>query len=328
MCQSSQLIPDAYLKHELVRQGEITMPDIQRVDFNQHRNCLLISNGTAEVIIATEIGPRIVGYRLVGKENVFAELGANSVEKTEFGEWHPWGGHRLWHSPEAMPRSYYPDDIPVQVETINDNSVKLTEAVEPPTGIQKEMKVILHPEGSRVTILHKLTNHGIWPVELAPWALTIVRGGGTVIIPNEPFVPHSDDLLPARTMILWKFTDLGDPRWTFGSKYIRLQSDGTRPMPQKIGVGNKQEWAAYLGEGSLFVKRFPYVEGEAYPDDGCNFETFTEGLFTELESLGPLCWLQPGESTVHVEDWFLFDGVKIDETDESIDKNFLPLIEE
>ena len=28
--------------------------------------------------------------------------------KTGGSEWHIYGGHRLWHAPEVMPRTYYP----------------------------------------------------------------------------------------------------------------------------------------------------------------------------------------------------------------------------
>ena len=172
---------------------------------------------------------------------------------------------------------------------------------------------------------HILTNKGMWPIELAPWALTIVKGGGTTIIPQEPFVSHDDKLLPSRSLTLWGFTDMSDPRWNFGKRYIRLSTDKLND-PQKIGAADKQGWAGYLRDKTLFIKRFPYVEGARYADYGCNFETYTAGDFMEVETLGPLTKLGPGESATHVEHWFLFKDVDAGTTEDTLDKAIAPLV--
>jgi hypothetical protein len=51
------------------------------------------------------------------------------------------------------------------------------------------------------------------------------------------------------------------------------------------------------------------MAGARYPDGGCNFELFTNPEFLELETLGPLVELKPGEMAEHVERWWLFEGV-------------------
>ncbi|HET6453605.1 MAG TPA: hypothetical protein VFI02_04320 [Armatimonadota bacterium] len=298
---------------------------IEKVPFFNHPNCYKLSNGTVEVIVTSDIGPRVIAYRFPGGENMLAELPEAAVS-TAFGDWHPYGGHRLWAAPEVMPRTYYPDNSPITAEPGKD-SIRLIEPTEPPTGIQKEMLITLDATGTRVTILHKLTNKGIWPIELAPWALTIVNGGGTTIIPNEPFVSHDDKLTPARSMTLWGYTDFSDPRWTFGKKYTRLHTDPKLEDPQKAGFGDKLGWAGYLRKDILFVKTFPYTEGKEYPDNGCNFETYTAGTFMEVETLGPMVKLEPEQSVTHVEQWYLFKDVKPGDTEESLDAAIKPLIE-
>ncbi len=47
----------------------------------------------------------------------------------------------------------------------------------------------------------------------------------------------------------------------------------------------------------------------------------------ELESLGPMVKLPPEGSVTHREDWYLFDGVTADDTDESIDANVLSKVQ-
>lgn len=288
-------------------------------------DCLKISNGTAEVVVSTAVGPRVLRYGFAGGESLFAELPEAAVS-TCLGDWKPWGGHRLWAAPEDMPRSYAPDNSPVEHEPSGDLSVLLRPPVEPATGIQKEMQVTLDGEGTGATLRHRLINRGRRAIEAAPWAITIMRYGGTVILPQEPYRPHEEVLLPARPLVLWHYTDLSDPRWKLGAKYIRLTPAAEAKTPQKIGVLNKRGWVAYNLGDLLFVKRFSCEEGATYPDYGSNCETYTEAAFVEIESLGPLCRLDPGEAAEHIERWSLFRGVKIGKTETEIDSALGPLV--
>lgn len=299
---------------------------IEKVAYPKFGNCYRLANDTVEVFVTTDIGPRIICYRFLGGTNILGELGSETVVKTELGEWRPRGGHRLWHAPEAMPRSYVPDDDPVEAEVSGKSTVRVAPKLEAATGIQKALYIELDREGTGVTITHTLKNKGLWPVELAPWALTVMNGGGVTIFPQEPFISHDDKLLPGRSMTLWNFTDMSDSRWTFGKKYVRLKCDADVQCPQKIGAAVRPGWAAYLREKMLFVKRFPYIEGAVYPDFGCNFETYTDGDFMEVETLGQLAKLEPGQTAAHVERWFLFDDVEAGRDEDSLDKAIAPLV--
>jgi len=299
---------------------------IEKVKFSTYGNCYKLTNGTVDVLVTLDLGPRVIFYGFSGGENTFAELGPDAVAKTELGEWHAWGGHRLWHAPEAMPRSYVPDDGPVTSEIIGNSTVRVAPPLEAATHIQKDMMISLDREGTGVTVTHTLRNKGMWPVELAPWALTIVKGGGTTIIPQEPFISHDDKLLPARSITLWNFTDMSDSRWTFGKRFIRLHTDSKIKVPQKIGAANRQGWVGYLRDKTLFVKRFPYIDGATYPDFGCNFETYTDGDFMEVETLAPLTKIGPNETATHVEHWYLFKDVNGGDTEDSLDNAIAPLV--
>lgn len=302
------------------------MVKIDKIPYFNLPNCYRLSNGVTEAVVTTDIGPRVIRYGFAGAENMLAEIGPEDVMHTELGDWHVRGGHRLWHAPESNPRTYAPDNDPVEYELVNGNGIRLNEAIEPGTGIEKEILVSLDSEGARLSITHKLTNRGLWPVELAPWALTVMNGGGVTVFPNEPFIPHTDELLPARPMVLWHYTDLSDSRWTLGKKFVQLRTDEKLGFPQKIGVANKQGWAGYLRKGTLFVKRFPYIHGAKYPDFGCNFETYTSGNFMEVESLGPMVTLARDQSAIYVEHWYLFQNVDAGSTDDSMDAAIMPLV--
>jgi len=298
---------------------------LEKVPYLGLPNCFRLSNGTAEVVVASDVGPRVLRYALAGGENILGEH-PDAAVGTEWGTFKPYGGHRLWTAPEASPRSYSPDNDPVAAEPDGPLGVRLLQEADPRTGVRKEMIVSLDPAGAGVRVTHRLSNEGVWPLELAPWALTIMRPGGEVVIPQEPYGPHPDYLLPARPLVLWHYTDLSDSRLTLGKKFIRLRVDEGRAEPQKVGLLNKQGWAAYAAGADLFVKRYGHEEGAAYPDYGCNTEVFTAGPFVEIESLGPLSRLEPGAAVEHVERWDLYGGVSLGEGEEGIEAAVGPLV--
>jgi hypothetical protein len=278
-----------------------------------------LSNERVEVIATSDVGPRILSYKFRGAENMLGEVPEATI-KTELGEFKLWGGHRLWVAPEAKPRSYAPDNSPLTVACEGEREIRLTAPVEAATGIEKELRLALEAgEGSGLSVTHKITNRNLWAIDAALWGLTVMRGGGTAIFPQEPYISWDDYLLPARPLVLWHYTDLTDARWSIGKKFIRLSTDERASHPQKIGMLNKQGWAAYARGATVFVKRFVYQDGASYPDYGCNCETYTAGDFIEVESLSPLLRLEPGQSAEHLERWSLFADVETGTTEATLE---------
>ena len=85
------------------------------VDFLQWRNCIKLENDFAELIVSTELGPRIISYRAAGGENFFAVF-KDQIARPDKAAWRSFGGHRLWTAPEVYPRTYYPDYDQPQAE--------------------------------------------------------------------------------------------------------------------------------------------------------------------------------------------------------------------
>jgi hypothetical protein len=190
---------------------------------------------------------------------------------------------------------------------VGDLQVKLTSPPEATSGCQKEIEIALAPTGTHVKIIHRITRMDSTPAYLSPWALTVMAAGGTAVVPHPEMGQHPRDLLPNRNLVLWPYTDMSDPRWRFGRKYILLRQD-TSGVPTKVGLAHQVGWSGYLVGGVFFLKRYPWNPEEMYPDNGCNFETFTNARMLELESLGPLTNLHPKQTVEHVEHWELHDG--------------------
>jgi hypothetical protein len=248
---------------------------------------------------------RIVGLTHAGKTNMLADLSSLPPIPTVYGDFFFHGGHRLWHSPEAMPRTYIPDGGGLDVTVLPDG-VALEAQTEPGTGIRKRMEIRLAPDRPSVTLTHTLLNEGLWPVELAPWAITQCRLGGTVILPMPVGIVDPAGLLPNRQISLWPYARINDPRLKLDDEFVLFNADAALP-PFKIGCFNPHGWMAYWLDGVLFRKSFEAQIESTYPDNNCNAEMYCNDQFVELESLGPLKVVKPGESNVHMETWELFD---------------------
>ncbi len=234
-------------------------------------------------------------------------------------EWRIYGGHRLWHSPESKPRTYEPDNTPVTWEEIP-GGIKTIQDVEKKNRIKKEMEITLSLEKSMVSILHRLTNAGPWPIELSVWSITAMAKGGKEIIPLSG---RNTDLLPNRILALWPYTRLNDARIHMGERYIILRQDPHIRQPLKFGISNENGWAAYFNHNHLFVKYYTHLARSPYPDFNVSYETYTNDFMLEMETLSPLVTLQPDASAEHMEKWELFDGVPMPSNEEADIKKIL-----
>lgn len=252
----------------------------------------------------TEAGPRLVRlFRAGSDENLLADVFDFTVP-TPWGDYAFLGGHRLWYAPEEMPRTYFPDLDGLTFEEFPDG-VRLFRPAPPQTGIAKSLEVRLVPDRPSLTLLHELRNDGGSPVELAPWALTQLPLGGMAVLPLAAGPLDPPGLLPNRNFVLWPYTSLADDRLRLTETAILIRAEGRMP-PLKMGCACLPGWMAYWRAGVLFVKRFAHRVGAAYPDFGSSAESYCGDRFIELESLGPLVCLEPGQTVCHEETWELY----------------------
>jgi hypothetical protein len=276
-----------------------------------------ISSKFIQLEVLEHAGPRIVRLHFRGSSNLFAEL-PDFVIPTDFGDYHMWGGHRLWHAPEAMPRTYFPDDEGNVVTELQDGLL-LEGQIEPHTGLRKSIEVHLAGDKPEVRLVQTLSNHGDQIVELAPWSITQLRLGGIVIAPMPIGNSDPHGLLPNRQISLWPYTRIRDPRLQWDDDFLLLKADAGLP-PFKIGYLNPHGWLAYWIDGVLFRKVTDVYHGASHPDGNCNAEVFCNDRFVELESLAPLNRIAPGEQVQIKETWELFDGLEHSGMEEVTDR--------
>jgi hypothetical protein len=277
---------------------------IERIAYSGWENCYRLSNAGMELIVTSDIGPRIIRLAFCGGENIFAEI-KKEIGRSGEKAWMIRGGHRLWIAPEKKPLTYEPDNEPVEIRRVK-NGIKTIEKTGALSGCRKKMTIRMDPLKNEVTVLHEITNESGRTIEMAPWALSVLAPGGMAVIPLPDRIPHSAEVLPNQEWTLWGYTDLADSRFTIGTKYIFFRHDGKKG-PNKLGLLQKEGWSAYCLNGNIFIKTVPHKKGAVYPDGNVNFETFSNKHFLELETLGPLGRLRPGKTVRHIEKWSLHE---------------------
>jgi hypothetical protein len=260
-----------------------------------------LTNGRIWLDVLAEAGPRIVRLGLAGSaRNVLAET-PDDGWGTPHGRYELLGGHRLWFAPEDPDRVAVPDGNGLTLETFPDGVVA-TGAPEPPTGLERSMRVRLADGEAGFELVHMLRNVGREPVELAPWAITQLPLGGTVLLPQAA-ATGGHHVHPNRMLVLWPYSSWDDAR--FRPRDGLLTLDAVAGPSLKVGYFNDTGWVGYAHDGALLVRRFAPVAGATHPDLGCNVETYVGPRFLELELLGPLARVEPGATATLLERWEL-----------------------
>ena len=271
---------------------------IKKITFQGWKNCIELTNGNFRIVVTTEVGPRIVGAFLGPKGDNLLYLDKKLLGTSNQTKWTNYGGHRIWHAPEDSVRSYCPDTRKVVAAELNDGGVTFMAPREELTGIVKTINV--YPEGDNsFRIEHQIRNEGLWDIEAAAWGITQLMPGGTAILPMNR---GEEGLLPNRSVNFWPYATPTDPRFVLGNEFV-LVKQTAKGKPTKIGLNSGEGWCAYVNKNVVFVKQFEYFEENEYPDLGSSIEVYTEGGYLELETLGPLAILEPGDEVTHSEYW-------------------------
>jgi hypothetical protein len=257
-----------------------------------------IENEFLRLEYLTSVGPRII--RLYSKQ-AGVELLAPSFEKhwtTPHGEYYLYGGHRIWKAPEEPFYNCPEDNVCVVKEC---ERVTLQNRVDA-SGLQKEISFRL--DENRVRLMHRLLWHGTEPIELAPWTITQVMLGGVAILPQSGVREGS---APTRSLAIFPYSNLTEPRLELHDDVVLVHGIAAQNF-FKVGSYNSLGWAAYLLEKVLFIKHFPVGDFRRLPDMGSNAEVYVHDEYLELETLGELVWLKPGEAVTFEETWEVIPG--------------------
>jgi len=276
--------------------------NVREIFDNDFGRVVMLENGYVEIGVMVDAGPRVIHFALAGGENVMyrdCRKAALGEQLAVYGDIHRlYGGHRLWAAPEVLPRCYHPDNLAVEWH-LGGGAVVFAAQIEEHSRLQKILEISV--TGHLISVSHRIKNCGLWDIELAPWAITMLAPGG---IARMPLGGEGGGLLPAGRLVFWDYTDLADPRLTFDKNCAIIKQADDKPLKigtfAKKGIHYTLPWANF----HKFVEPDEFIDGE-YPDFGCNYEIYTDKNMLEAESLGALRMVAPGNEVVHTEIWEL-----------------------
>src|SRR5580700_9031116 len=133
---------------------------VEKTAYKGWTNCYRVTNGEVELVVTSDVGPRIIRFGFVGGQNLFKEfpeqLGKTGEEKFQLR-----GGDRVWKAPEDPIATWAPDNVPVQI-TPTPTGLIARAPVEPLTSLEKEIEVSMSAFANEVTISHRITNHTLF----------------------------------------------------------------------------------------------------------------------------------------------------------------------
>ena len=260
--------------------------------------CAVLRRGGVKVMVTLDIGPRIIWFGTEELNFMNEDIDRNVSKGGEFFDthygkgatWYLYGGHRVWKSPEDL-ETYTPDNFPVEVA---ERECGGTFTCRVAKWLDYSLDLDLSEDGT-LTVRNTVTNKSARRT-LAVWGLTVVRKGGTLVLPlNAPV----DDLNPVWNLVTWPYNDPADERLAVKDGYLTLRQT-EREDAIKIGTFAKKGEAYYV-VGDKAMKWECVPEEGVYGDFHCNFESYTNSHILEVEWLSAAVSLDEGESHTMTE---------------------------
>lgn len=268
----------------------------ERTRYHAWDDALRLRNRHIEVIAVPAVG-RVLSFRFHDGENVFWEdttLRGKRGDATG-KEWINFGGDKTWPSPEAewkkftgspkwMPPAAF-DALPVEGRT-EGNTLVLTSPVDAAYGIRTVRRIALAPDAAEMSIETTYERISGTPAKIAIWVIT------QFVDPVAVYVP-----IGFRSVFPQGHYVFGTMPWTEATateNLIRITRDAKAPHK----LGSDADRMLWIGKSALCLVSTPRVRGAEYPDRGASAEVYTNPdpkAYVELETLGPLALLKPGD---------------------------------
>ena len=280
---------------EASQAGQSPGVTVTRIDYHGWPESYLVANGIVEAVIVPAVG-RVMQLRLAGgREGTFWENRAldGQLHNAVSDQWMNFGGDKCWPAPqsawgEQQDRDWPPpmafDSRPMETAA-GEFGLVLRSAVDEDYGVKVVRHVELEPDRPVMRIRTEFRKiHGD-AVRVGVWTITQMREPERISI-----------LLPAMS----KFAD-GYIR-LMESAPAQLKIDGrllsfVRHPSAHVKIGTEASNLVWVGTNSLVRIEVERRPGE-YPAGGCVTEVYTNPgalSYVELETLGPLTTLRPGD---------------------------------
>lgn len=286
-----------------------------------------IRRGPLDIVVVPAVGGRIMG--LIWRDRQLAFVHPELAGRTESDpipnvsahkrerSFLLWGGDKTWLAPQDRWLDELPffdlDSCPYEIDAEEDVgrsiTLRLTSSVCRESGMRIARIVTVHADQPGWQVIHRLENAGRETARWGIWIVSMIRRPGRVYLPRS-----GDSRHPGGLKIFaheGDSTALCDEVVTDHGTVFEV--DCTQPRRFKYGVDAKKAAILAVIEPQPGVlighrKSVPTFHPEPYGHD-CVAEVFNaaEHPYFELELLGPVVALAPGETFEIVETAEVFD---------------------
>jgi len=284
---------------------------ITRTNYHGWAESYVMSNGKVAAVIVPAIG-RVMQFGFIGEEGVFWEnraldgrIADGHLMVWAAKDWANFGGDKTWPSPEAdwsnftSRKGWRPppafDGWSSDVR-LNGGTLTLVTAADPFYGTIAERRIQLHSSKPEMTITTTYQREKGEPAWIGIWVITQL---------NEPaglFAP-----IPKKSVFPEGFALLGKdvpPSLQITNGLIAL----VRNPKAAHKIGLDADSLLWVGEKHVLRIDSPRVRKGRYPDKGSSTEIYTSAdplPYIELETLGPLHLMKPGDKIERVNTYTL-----------------------
>lgn len=274
---------------------------------NGYTNCIELANATTRVVLEPNLGGRVLHYQLNGVEVLYqnASHDGRVYDPKNTTGLHPPGG-RFDVGPErAVPRHPTLFFGRWTAEITGDRAARMTSQDDKATGLRLVRDFRLDAEGSHLVCTQTMINVSREKVRTCYWSRTFADDGGITFVPINPQSRYPARYALYTTGDAINFNPMPEPMIRVRDGILEVVG---QPTFNKVAIDASEGWLAHVGHaGVLFVKKFPVDLSRPYMELAANsVALFYRPAMIELEPIGPMEDLAPGQSASFTEDWWLY----------------------
>lgn len=288
-----------------------TFAGVSTVKVFDYEGCVELKNETTRVVLGHHRGGRILKYELNGRNALYLadesswDPDSSGTNRRLFAGRFDMGPEQLQARGDALWQG------PWTVEATGDRQATMTSVVDPDSGMQVSRTINLAEDSSRLTVTQTVFNRGSETVRQCYWSRTFANHGGIAVVPCDSFKSRLPNLYYLG--LSGKLLNIRPEEQAVRREGDFLIIDGP-PSTAKMGFDSVRGWVAYQSKDDLlFVKRFEVAENRNYGEAaGINLSIwYPKKDFLpccEIEPIGPMQNLKPGEQASYSVDWWLLES--------------------
>jgi hypothetical protein len=271
-------------------------PTVGPLSYHGWTGALRLRNEQVEAIVVPEVG-RVMSFRFHDGQNVLWEDQSLRGKRGDATgrEWVNFGGDKTWPAPEAewkahtkrekwMPPPGF-DGMPGRARR-DGSAIVLTSPVDPFYGIRTSRRITLRGDDPIMVIETEYEKVSGAAIPVGIWVIAQFRDPVAVYVP----VPATSRFPDGH----FRFRDTPWPQLTTMGGLIKV----TRDPAASHKLGSDADRMLWVGTKEMCLMATTRVAGAEYPDRGASAEVYTNPdpkTYVELETLGPLATLAPGQ---------------------------------